>query len=174
MSAISTAQATSSGNRAGEVIISADSHVMEPHDLWVTRVPQALRDQAPRYPEPKVGEGFQGHPGGHDPNERIKEMAVDGVSAEVLYPTLGLGQFGMDDATLQEACFRVYNDWLIDYCQANNDRLVDRPCIPMYYIDQAVRELERRKKAGLEGALIRQAPHPDLPLYSDHYDKFWD
>jgi uncharacterized protein len=174
MSASPTVQDPVGTNQPTEVIISADSHVMEPHDLWVTRLPQALRDQAPRYPEPKVGEGFQGHPGGHDPNERIKEMAVDGVSAEVLYPTLGLGQFGMDDAALQEACFRVYNDWLIDYCQVNNDRLVGIPNIAIYDVDHAVKELERCKKAGLQGALIWQAAHPELPLYSDHYDKFWD
>src|SRR3954465_1566631 len=152
MSAISTAQATSSGNRAGEVIISADSHVMEPHDLWVTRVPQALRDVAPTYPAPKVGEGFQAPPGGTDPSERLKEMAVDGVSAEVLYPTLGLGQFGMDDARLPEACFRPYNDWLSEYCQVALDRLVGVPNIACYDIDHAVKELERCTKAGLKGA----------------------
>ena len=89
-----------------EVILSADSHVMEPHDLWVERLPSAYREQAPRFAPPKVGEGFQRHPGGHDPHERIKEMAADGVSAEVLYPTLGLRLFGLDDPGLQEACFR--------------------------------------------------------------------
>ncbi|HEV2368551.1 MAG TPA: hypothetical protein VGR90_01670, partial [Acidimicrobiales bacterium] len=29
-------------------LISADSHVNEPPDLWTTRVPAALRDRAPR------------------------------------------------------------------------------------------------------------------------------
>jgi predicted TIM-barrel fold metal-dependent hydrolase len=33
--------------------------------------------------------------------------------------------------------------------------------------------LERCHKAGLKGALIWQAPHPDLPFHSNHYDKFW-
>jgi predicted TIM-barrel fold metal-dependent hydrolase len=174
MSASPTVQDPVGTNQPTEVIISADSHVMEPHDLWVTRLPQALRDQAPRYPEPKVGEGFQGHPGGHDPNERIKEMAIDGVSAVVLYPTLGLGQFGMDDAALQEACFRIYNDWLIEYCQVNNDRLIGVPNIAIYDVDHAVKELERSRNAGLQGALIWQAPHAGLPFYSHHYDKFWD
>jgi len=157
-----------------EIIISADSHVMEPHDFWEKALPPSLRDQAPRYPAPKVGEGFQGRPGGHDPNERLKEMATDGVSAEVLYPTLGLGQFGLDDARLQEACFRLYNDWLIEYCQVALDRLVGVPNIACYDIDHAVKELERCTKAGLKGALIWQAPHPDMPLYSDHYNKFWE
>jgi len=174
MSTSSTVQGGTGTLPASEIIISADSHTMEPHDLWVQRLPKNLRDQAPRYPEPKLGEGFQGHPGGHDPNERLKEMAADGVSAEVLYCTLGLGQFGMDDARLQEACFRVYNDWLIEYCQVATDRLVGIPNIAIYDVDWAVKELERCRKAGLQGALIWQAPHPDLPFYSDHYNKFWD
>jgi len=38
-----------------------------------------------------------------DPAERLKEQEADGVSAEVLYPTLGLTLFGLDDARLQEA-----------------------------------------------------------------------
>ena len=73
-----------------EVLVSADSHVMEPPDLWTTRVPEPLRAKAPSFPPHKVGEGFQAHAGGWDPTARQKEMATDGVSAEVLYPTLAL------------------------------------------------------------------------------------
>jgi predicted TIM-barrel fold metal-dependent hydrolase len=167
------AKRTSGSGTAQEVMISADSHVMEPPDLWVTRVTAPFRDTAPRFPEHKVGEGFQKHPGGHDPTERLKEMEVDGVSAEVLYPTLGLKLFGLDDANLQEACFRAYNDWLIEYCQVAPKRLLGIPAISVYNIDHAVQELRRCKKAGLEGAIIWQAPHTDLPFYSEHYQPFW-
>ncbi|MBI4523089.1 MAG: amidohydrolase [Deltaproteobacteria bacterium] len=156
-----------------EIIISSDSHVMEPPDLWVNGVPARFRDGAPRFPEHKVGEGFQKHAGGHDPRERIKEMATDTVSAEVLYPTLGLSLFALDDPELQEACFRVYNDWLIEYCRVALDRLIGVPCISTYNIQHAVEELKRCKDAGLKGATIWQAPHPDLPLHSNHYDPFW-
>lgn len=156
-----------------EILISADSHVMEPPDLWVTRVPPRFRDSAPRFPPHKVGEGFQAHPGGHDPYARVKEMETDGVSAEVLYPTLGLELFGLDDAGLQEACFHAYNDWLIEYCQVNPKRLVGIPAIAAYNIDHAVDELERCHREGLRGAIIWQAPHPDLPFRSSHYDRFW-
>ena len=74
-----------------EILISSDSHVMEDPDLWVNGVPAALKEEAPKFPPRVLGEGFQAQPGGWDPAERIKEMAKDGVSAEVLYPTLGLG-----------------------------------------------------------------------------------
>ena len=165
------AQATSGNGK--EIIISADSHVMEPPDLWKTGVPPAFRESAPLFPPHKVGEGFQHHPGGHDPHERIKEMEVDGLTAEVLYPTLGLDLFGLDEAALQEACFRTYNDWLIEYCQAAPKRLVGIPAISVYNIDHGVKELERCRKAGLKGAIIWQVPHADLPFHSEHYDRFW-
>ncbi len=167
-------QSANQGGNSREILISADSHVMEPPDLWVKRVPARFQDVAPRFPEHKLGVGFQARPGGQDPHERIKEMKTDTVSAEVLYPTLGLTLFGLDDAALQEACFRAYNDWLIGYCQVSLDRLIGVPCISVYNIKHALEELKRCKEAGLKGATIWQAPHPDLPLYSNHYDPFWD
>jgi predicted TIM-barrel fold metal-dependent hydrolase len=158
---------------AREVIISADSHVMEPPDLWKKRVPEKYRDQAPLFPPHKVGEGFQAHAGGWDPNARIREMEMDGLTAEVLYPTLLLDLFALDDAGLQEACFRVYNEWLIDYCRVEPNRLIGIGAIPIYDVNRAVEELEFCKKAGLKGAMIWQVPHPDLPFHSPHYDRFW-
>jgi len=165
------------GNGDGQgingVIISSDSHVMEPVDLWKKGVPEHYREAAPLFPPHKVGEGFQHHAGGWDPRARINEMEKDGLSAEVLYPTLMLDLFALDDAGMQEACFRVYNDWLIDYCSADTSRLIGIPAIPVYNVDMGIKELERCHKAGLKGAIIWQAPHPDLPFYSSHYDKFW-
>src|SRR4029077_8878510 len=84
------------------VIISADSHVMEPVDLWKKGGPEKYREAAPLFPPHKLGEGFQQREGGWDPNARIREMEVDGLSAEVLYPTLLLKLFALDDAGLQE------------------------------------------------------------------------
>jgi len=42
-------------------------------------------------------------------------MAEDGVSGEVLYPSFCLDLYGLADVALQETCFRVYNDWIIEY-----------------------------------------------------------
>jgi len=160
-------------NAGFEVLISSDSHVMEPSKILKERVAPAFRDHAPEFPVLKVGESFQTQPGGSDPNCRIKEMETDGVSAEVLYPTYLLPHFAMDDAKLQEACFRAYNDWLIDYCSVSPKRLIGIAAISVYNIDETVKELERCAKAGLKGSIIWQAPHPDLPFKSDHYNKFW-
>ncbi len=163
----------STGPIINDLLFSSDSHVMEPSETLVTRVPKTLRDRAPHFPELKVGEGFQTHPGGSNPKERIKEMATDGVSAEVLYPTYALGLFAMEDAALQEAYFRAYNDWLIEYCQVSFDRLIGIPMISTYNIEHAVQELERCAKAGLHGAIIWQVPPKEISFTTDHYERFW-
>ena len=155
-----------------EVLISADSHTMEHPDLWKERLELRFRGQAPQFTANEVS-GFAAHPGGNDPSERIKEMGEDGVSAEVLYPTLGLRLFGIQDAKLQEACFRVYNDWVMEYCKVAPDRLVGVSMISTYDIDEAIKEVERTAKGGLKGALVWQVPPADLPFTSDHYDRLW-
>lgn len=102
---MSTAAAyTADSVLAGEKIISADSHIMEADDLWVKNLTPTLK---PKYPDfPKRNSPGE-RDGGWDPKARISEMEVDGVSAEVLYPTLGLRLFALEDAELQEACFQI-------------------------------------------------------------------
>ena len=145
-----------------DLLISADSHVVEDPDLWKSRLSAGLRDSAPSYPPLSVGGAFQAHAGGHDPHERIKEMAVDGVSGEILYPSLAMDQYSLEDAKLQEACFRVYNDWIIEYCSVAPDRLFGIAMISTYDADNAVAELQRCKNSGLRGAMIWQAPPEQL------------
>jgi predicted TIM-barrel fold metal-dependent hydrolase len=195
----------------GEVkLISADSHVNEPGDLWVQRIDKAFRERAPRVVENPPGqrpgaylilEGvgpvhlaqgmgagkkpeelprfFQastykdGRPGGWDPAERVKDMDLDGVEADVIYTTLGFRQFWFTDAALQRACFRVYNDWLAEYCAYAPMRLAGLALISLYDIDEGVKELRRCATGGLKGAVIWASPPGDRPYSSALYDPFW-
>lgn len=190
-----------------EILISADSHVIELPDLWEKSLPAKLRDRAPRvyFDEQRRAWMFGGpdvvpqavgglfmagrrpeeieevrragfsaaRPGGWDPLARLADIETDGVSGEVLYPSLGLGLFCVADAALQEACFRVYNDWLVEYCKAAPGKLFGIALISVYDVERAVAELERCRREGLRGAMIWQVPHASLPFTSDHYDRFW-
>ncbi|HEU0169090.1 MAG TPA: amidohydrolase family protein [Chloroflexota bacterium] len=120
-----------------------------------------------------MGGHFQAHEGGWDPRARVQEMGVDGVSAEVLYPSLTMDLFGLTDPALQEACFRVYNDWIIDYCSVAPERLTGLACISTYDIEHALAELERCRKSGLRGFLVWQAPPESLAFTTDHYERLW-
>ena len=155
----------------GQMLVDSDAHVSEPPDLWVDGLPKQFTDKAPRFGG-GAGQGARG--GGIDPHKRSDEMAQDGVTAAVLYPTRGMHVFHLDDAALQEACCRVYNEYLADYCSVVPDRIYGIGLVSVYNIDNAIKEMEFIKEKGLVGAMIWMTP-PQHLLWSnhDHYDRFW-
>lgn len=146
-------------------LVSADSHVIERVELWKDVVPPSFW--------PDDGRVYQGRPGGSDPHARLAEMAEDGVTREVLYPSLGLNLFALEDPATQEAAFSLYNTWLAGYCAAQPDRLLGAAMIAAYDAERAVAEIRRSVAAGLRGIILWQSPHPDLPLSAEHYDPIW-
>ncbi|HXZ86963.1 MAG TPA: amidohydrolase family protein [Candidatus Binataceae bacterium] len=112
-------------------------------------------------------------PSGWDPAERIKDQDIDGVDAEVLYTTLGMPLFGLDDADLQRACFHVYNEWLAEFCSYNPHRLIGTALISLEDIGEGAKELEYCAKKGLRGAMIWGSPPADRPYSSRVYDPLW-
>jgi predicted TIM-barrel fold metal-dependent hydrolase len=125
-------------------VISADSHVIEPHDLWLKRLPSKYRDRAPRLvsdPDtdrlfcPDVAlqsvgflvgcarKGEASRPegrweeilsAGYDPDARLDALKSDGVDAEVLFPTTGMLLYPIEDQDFQWALFRTYNTWMAE------------------------------------------------------------
>lgn len=191
-------------------LVSADSHVNEPAELWVERIERRFRASAPRIvdnlpgrptgsylvlediPPVHVSQGlgagkrpeelprfFQSSTyrdarrGGWDPQERLKDMEIDGVEGEVLYTTLGFRQFWLKDAELQRACFRVYNDWLAEYCSYAPKRLTGLALISLYDIPEAAKELRRCRQKGLKGAMIWASPPAERSYADPIYDPFW-
>jgi hypothetical protein len=87
-----------------ELLISSDSHVIEPAGLWQKELPKPYKERAPDF----GGQRPNDTPGGaQDKNKRVAEMAADGVSAEVLYATHGLKCLSLDDHELEAACARA-------------------------------------------------------------------
>jgi predicted TIM-barrel fold metal-dependent hydrolase len=147
----------------------------EPPDLWETRLPEKFRDRAPRFPHVALYESNHHLRGGcWDPHDRLADLAIDGISAEVLFPTLGVQSWLVDDPELERACIRVYNDWMIEFCNVAPERYWGLAMISLWDIDEAVKELDRCHNAGLRGASIWLVPPAELPYASDHYERFWD
>jgi predicted TIM-barrel fold metal-dependent hydrolase len=120
------------------------------------------------------GSGYEAaRPSGWDPVERIKDQEVDGVCAEVLYTSLGMPLFGLQDAELQHHYFKVYNDWLAEFCSHNPKRLIGIALIALNDIGQAVTELERCARLGLRGAMIWGFAPEGRPYSSKEYEPFW-
>ncbi len=151
-----------------DLLVSSDSHVDEPVDLWKD-LPADVREQLPPIPAwtPETRAA-----GGLDPKIRIEHMDLDNVTAEVLYPTATLRAFNKPQKA-QEQGFRLYNEWVADYCKTSPKRLFAVPCLCVYDVDWAVNELQRCNDMGLRGGLVWQVPDPELPFTSKHYDPLW-
>ena len=113
-------------------------------------------------------------PGCYDVKERLKDQELDGINAEVLYPSVIFNVYQIEDLDIVKATFSLYNDWVADYCKEAPDRLFPLASIQLFDLDEAIRELERCKKLGHVGASIAATAPPDR-LYSDrYYDRFWE
>ncbi len=196
------AQATTQPERA-EILISADSHVVEPDGLWQDSLPERLKDQAPRverrdgkisiYSEAKLTLAMpeqvlldrgvemteQGtrqvrpHFGwaGQEPDERVRVLEQDGITAEILYPNLGLQTFSMVDAELRRRSARLYNDWVAaEY--GSDPHFYPGALIPTQDIAVALQEAERAIAKGFRTLLLPLSP--GAVAYSDPiYEPIW-
>jgi predicted TIM-barrel fold metal-dependent hydrolase len=110
---------------------------------------------------------------GFDPSERLKAMDQDGMTAELLIPTLAGRLFSVKNAELQRDGFTVFNDWITEFSSYSPNRLVASGCISTYDAQEAAKEVQRCAKMGHKMAIIWHTPPEDLPFTSSHYDPFW-
>lgn len=181
-------------------IISADSHTIEPQDLWLEALGPKYGDETPRVVESHAGnEGLFFYTGkqyarfkeqdqktadagtplaGRNPEERVSFQKKAGIEAEVLYPTLGLSILHSsnrpDYRHVVRDASRVYNDWLSEFIAHDPKRLLGAAMIPMDDVPWAVTELERIAEKGFKTPMIHAAPPEGCPPYRDRvYDPFW-
>ncbi len=187
-------------------ILSSDSHVVEPPDLWENRLEPHLRHRAPRVVQEEdgdwwivdghrtnsfqggaqAGQRFENHealkhaarfaavrPGAYLPEAHIQDNEADGVYGSVMYPTEGLSLFHVPDSTFLTAVFRVYNDWIADFCSTYPKRLKGIAMINVDDVPAAIDELERTRKRGLAGAMISVYPAEERSYDHPEYEPFW-
>jgi predicted TIM-barrel fold metal-dependent hydrolase len=182
-------------------VVSADSHVLEPPDLWTRRLPDPHRKRAPRIVESDdtgallIGPGLSpvsmldasapgtrlaGHRvglrtlrrGGFDVAARLEDCDVDGIDAEILYPTTGMFLFGGLDPDLRRACITAYNDWLGELCAEAPDRLFPLALLDVGEPEWAAEELTRRRGQGFVGGILPGSP-PEGHYGEDRFDLLW-
>ncbi len=112
-------------------------------------------------------------PGAWDPTPRLKEIAPDGIEAEVLYPSIALRMFGIKDVEYQFACFRAYNSWMSDFCKQYPDRFKGVALIPIQDLEGAVSEMSRAKEIGLSGVAIALYPGDERQYDDPVFDPMW-
>ena len=177
-------------------IISADSHVFEPLDIWEKAIGGRFGDITP-----KLHDEFDGRKGkfffagrqtlditgidkqqdrlgsrrhGFIPEERVEFQKNAGIDAEVMIATMMMIIMQSEDKEALKASAEVYNDWLIEFCSYDPKRLVGVGMVPTADVDWAIGELERTAKAGFKGMVINLIPPEGCPPYrSSVYDPLW-
>lgn len=182
-------------------IISADSHVMEPADLYEKTLRPKFGDSAPRIMHEHAGKKgtyfFSGDQvvkirqideqqrakgvapeAGWMPDKRIEFLDQAGVHAEVIYATL-LSTV-MHAANLPanrdmaRAAVQTFNDWMSEFCSYNPRRLLGIGAATTDDPTWAAREIERLRKIGLRGVMINTMPPEGCPPYRARaYDPIW-
>jgi predicted TIM-barrel fold metal-dependent hydrolase len=181
-----------------EFVVSGDAHIIEPVDLFKTRLPQHLRDRALWEEEFTLDEPLV--PGGHtefkklhtigfdgwtiskyrqsggqtpdgEPEHIIRDMDLDGVDAAVMFPNLSLFVLFTNEHDLSMAHARVYNDFIVERYLPYKDRMRPTAAIPLTHVPDAVAEIERTARAGLGAILVPEIP--PVPYWSREYDPVW-
>lgn len=189
------------------LVIDADSHVMEPRDLWLTRLEPAYRDRAIRIEETDgveqliIGEqvvlsgtlaglggghldpadlfGGQLHyedgcpPGSYDPRARLAMYDEQGITAGVVFPTIGILPFVNDDQDLASAYCRAYNRWQAEFASAAPDRILAMAHVNLLDLDEACRELRWCLDHGFRGVFLPPEPVAGIRPGDPHFDPFW-
>jgi predicted TIM-barrel fold metal-dependent hydrolase len=117
--------------------------------------------------------------GCYEPKARLADMDVDGIHAQLCFPTFpgfaGSTFFAATDKELAAACVTAFNDWMIDeWCAAMPGRQIPLALLPFWDIDATAAEAARVAEKGARGFSFTEAPHAfGLPsFHTKHWDPF--
>jgi predicted TIM-barrel fold metal-dependent hydrolase len=180
-------------------MLSSDTHAIEPMPLWAERIDPQYKSRLPRQEERDgkkwlIQEGAKPFPladtrlEGEDAYrqkppvdlaQRLRDMDVDGVDHEVLFPNRGSIMYATHDAGFAVAQMRVYNDWVWETYGARPDRFTPVAVIFAADIASAKVQIEQAAKTGFKAVNL-----PPKPVFGPHdrshlnynapdYDALW-
>jgi predicted TIM-barrel fold metal-dependent hydrolase len=106
-----------------------------------------------------------------DPVLRVRDMERDGVQAEVIFGILGAATRLRDHEAATEM-FRIYNDWLVEFCHHYPGQCIGLACLPYGDIDGAVKEIHRVAKLGLRGVELSCSWDME-PMWHPVWEPLW-
>ncbi|MDT5277001.1 MAG: hypothetical protein QOG95_3933, partial [Mycobacterium sp.] len=212
-------------------IVDVDAHVVEPPDVWTSRLPTRYRDVGPRVVYAPAGEiklvgssyieapGTEGpdaawwfyedrqtslkryiaaagvpadevtlsgvtyedmRPGCFKAPERIADMTINGVQAQMCFPNYPrfCGQMFLwgKDKELAKLCVEAYNDWMVEeWCGGSDGRLIPLCIVPLWDVQLAAAEVRRNAARGVKAVAFSELPsYLDLPsIHSGYWDPFF-
>ena len=105
---------------------------------------------------------------------RLADLDVEGVWAEVVFPTVGMWSSSYRGRDDHRTLVRFANDWMKSELLDRSTRHVPTAQMPMLSIDDAVAELGRCADLGFAAAFLSTTPAPAVPDYNDEaWEPFW-
>ncbi len=112
-------------------------------------------------------------PASYDARARAVMLDEWGVDRGVLFPTIGILPFPVEEIELASAYCRAYNRWQTDFYRDAPDRVVPIAALNWLDVDEAARELNRCIKAGFRGLFVPPEVCGDHRPGESHFDPIW-
>ena len=104
---------------------------------------------------------------------RVPFMDEDGLAAEIIYASVGMGLCMHKDPLYKDACMQAYNRWLQGMCAEAPDRIFGLAQTAVLSVDSAIEDFKRAREMGMVGMMM-----PGDPLHEDYdhpdYDALWE
>jgi predicted TIM-barrel fold metal-dependent hydrolase len=117
-------------------------------------------------------DGRKGLPRPSDPHRRLLDSQRDGVDAEVLFGILGAAT-RLEDHEASAEMFRIYNDWLVEFCRHYPERHIGLACLPYGDLDAAVKEVDRVARRGVIRGVEMSCSWDMEPMWHPMWEPFW-
>ena len=157
-------------------LISADSHVNEPRDLWLKNLPSSLRDQAMQGIVPSSDGGWDlildgrhiGKTGTSEeerllvlePEHRLAVLRQEGIAGECIFPTIGLYVWSLTDPEGGKVSCRIYNEWIHDQLESRSPRFRCAGIVPTWRVEDALAEVAFIAERGLAAVMLPTVVEP--------------
>ena len=100
-------------------------------------------------------------------------MDRDGIAAELIYASVGMGIFMHRDGEYKSACMKAYNRWLAAMCADAPERVYGMAQTAVLDVDSAIADFQEAKDMGMVGMMM-----PGDPIHEDYdhpdYDALWE
>ena len=177
-------------------VFSADGHLVEPSTLFSEGLPPALRMHGLRAEKrdefiysmagdkvlskssihggpPRLGPDGEpfGRPdrrGNREVEWRLRDMEMDGIDAEIVFPSLGLTSFMVENADAELASAILYNDWCHALLKDHRKQFVRCGILPVRDFTNTIGEMKRLADLGFTAAMLPSIIEPEsgLPAYN--------
>jgi len=102
---------------------------------------------------------------------RLQDMTRDGIEASFMFGPIVA--FHAEDPELRQGIYEAYNDWLIEFCSNDPQRLHGMAAVPGEDVNQAIAEMHRLAKTGKVKQINFLIGRAQPSIYDDAWEPFW-